>query len=80
MSEHNSEVWADLERLSRRMARIEIALTERIIHLEAEVAALKGQPQDTRTVYQDARPINWCDDGAAQEAIAEIMRQDPGAR
>uniref|UniRef100_A0A6M3J8R4 Uncharacterized protein n=1 Tax=viral metagenome TaxID=1070528 RepID=A0A6M3J8R4_9ZZZZ len=71
----NEEVWAELERLSRRMARIEIALTERIIHLEAEVAALKGQPQDTRTVYQDARSIEWRDSWAAKTAISEIMRR-----
>jgi hypothetical protein len=77
MSDHNSEVWGDLERLSRRMARIEIALTERILALEAEVAALKGQPQADagRTVYEDARSIEWREDGAARVAIAEIMQR-----
>jgi hypothetical protein len=77
MSEHNSEVWADLERLSRRMARIEIALTERILALEAEVAALKGQPetQDTRAIYPDAREIDWCAPTAADSAIARIMEK-----
>ena len=39
MSEHNEESWGEMERLSRRMARIEIGLTERILALEAEVAA-----------------------------------------
>lgn len=75
MSEHNEEAFGEMAALSRRMARIEISLTERILALEAEVAALKGQPQDTRTVYQDARPINWCDDGAAQGAIDLIMQR-----
>jgi hypothetical protein len=75
MTGHNEEVWTEMERLSRRMARIEIALTERILTLEAEVAALKGQPQDTRAVYQDARPINWHDSWAAKAAIAEIMQK-----
>jgi hypothetical protein len=77
MSEHNAEVWGELERLSRRMARIEIALTERILALEAEVAALKGQPQgqDSRAAYPDAHEINWCAPLAAESAIARIMSE-----
>ena len=75
MSEHHSEVWAALDRLSRRMARIEIALTERILALEAEVAALKGEQPASRVVYEDARKIEWREDGAARAAIAEIMQR-----
>ena len=81
MSEHNSEVWAELERLSRRMARIEISLTERILVLQAEVAALKGQVQEgagvstDRVIYQDAREIDWCAPTAAGSVIARIMQK-----
>ncbi len=75
MSEHNEEAWGEMAYLSRRMARIEIALTERILALEAEVAGLKGQPQDARTVYPDAREINWCAPLAAESAIARIMEK-----
>jgi hypothetical protein len=88
MSEHNGEVWAELERLSRRMARIEIALTERILRLEAEVKALKkaAEPICTDSVEQYEEPVeidqgwldanlpDWCEEGAAQAAIAEIMQ------
>ena len=72
---HNEEIWASMETLSRRMARIEISLTERILALEAEVAALKGQPPDSRNIYPDARDINWREGGMARAAIAEIMRK-----
>ena len=77
MSEHHEEIWAEMERLSRRMARIEIALTERFLALEAEVVALKGQPgdQEPRGIYPDARIIEWQEDGAAQTAIGEIMQR-----
>lgn len=79
MSERNEEIWAEMERLSRRMALQYQECLTRIFEVEAEVEALKASrsdalPQmDARTVYQDARPINWCDDGAAQAAIDEIM-------
>ena len=75
MSEHNTEVWAEMERLSRRMILVEQALLERILALEAEVAALKGQAQGQpdRAVYQDAQPIDWCAPLAAESAIARIM-------
>lgn len=77
MSEHNEEVWAEMAVISRRMARIEIALTDRILTLEAEVKALKGQPQADaeRTIYQDAREIDWCEPLAAESAIARIMER-----
>ena len=39
MGEYHEEQWGEMAALSRRMARIEIALTERILALEAEVAA-----------------------------------------
>ena len=50
MSEHNTEVWADMERVSRRIVLVEQMLLRRILALEAEVAALKGQ----RTPQQSA--------------------------
>jgi hypothetical protein len=89
MSEHNAEVWAELERLSRRMARIEIALTERILALEAEVKALKKaaepictdlveqyvEPVETDQEWLDANLPDWREDGAGQAAIAEIMQR-----
>jgi len=76
MSEHNEEAYGEMAVLSRRMARIEIALTERIMALENEVAALRGvQGPEARTIYQDARSIEWREDGAAQDAIAEIMQR-----
>lgn len=75
MSDHNGEVWAEFERHSRRMARIEISLTERIIALEAEVRALKGEPEPGREVYPDAREIDWCAPTAAASAIARIMQR-----
>jgi len=73
----NEESWGEMAALSRRMARIEISLTERILALEAEVAALKGQAQGQgeRTVYPDARTIEWREDGAAAAAIAKIMQR-----
>lgn len=71
----NEEVWAELTAHSRRMARIEIALTERILALEAEVRALKGETQPGREIYPDARQIEWRDQGAAIEAITRIMDQ-----
>jgi hypothetical protein len=77
MSDHHEESWGEMAALSRRMARIEIALTERILALEAEVAALKGQPQADagRAIYQDARSIEWREDGAAQAAIDVVMQR-----
>jgi len=76
----NEESWGEMAALSRRMARIEIALTERILSLEAEVKALSsrsdaGQAQPARTVYEDARIIEWREDGAAQDAIDGIMQR-----
>ena len=78
----NEEVWAELERLSRRMARIEIALTERILALEGDVAALKASRSDAqphgqgeRTIYPDARIIEWREDGAALATIDGIMQR-----
>jgi hypothetical protein len=76
MSEHNEEAYGEMAALSRRMARIEISLTERILALEAEVAALRGvQGPEARTIYQDAREIEWREDGAAQDAIDVIMQR-----
>jgi hypothetical protein len=104
MSEHNEEAFGEMAALSRRMARIEIALTERILALENEVAALKGQGgprpsgdqplyetgtlpqyeyradgaaqgQADRTVYPDAREIDWCAPDAALLAIKRIMQR-----
>jgi len=75
MSEYHEEQWGEMAALSRRMARIEIALTERILALEAEVAALKGEQPASRVVYEDARKIEWREDGAARAAIAEIMQR-----
>jgi len=75
MSEHNSEVWADMERISRRVVLVEQMLLRRILALEAEVAALKGGAQPARPVYEDARKINWCAPDAASSAIARTMDQ-----
>ena len=75
MSEHNEEAFGEMARLSRRIVLVEQMLLRRILALEAEVAALTGQPQDTRTVYQDAREINWCAPLAAESAIARIMQK-----
>lgn len=71
----NEELWAELTAHSRRMARIEKALTERIITLEAEVRALKGEPGATREVYPDAQPINWRHAGTAGKVIDQIMQK-----
>jgi hypothetical protein len=70
-----------MERLSRRIALQYQELMGHIIALEAEVAALKSsrsdalQQGDPRTVYQDAREIDWCAPLAAESAIARIMQQ-----
>lgn len=74
MSEHNSEVWAEFSVISKPMVLVEQRLTERIIALEAEVTALRGEPQPGREVYQDAREIDWREQGAAQAPIAAIMK------
>jgi hypothetical protein len=74
MSEHNSEVWADMERISRRIVLVEQMLLRRILALEAEVAVLKGQAQDSRAVYPGAQPIDWRADGAAGRVIEQIMK------
>ena len=71
----SEEAWGEMAALSRRMARIEITLTERILALENEVAALKGQPEAGRTVYPDAQQIDWRDAQAASTAIARIMQR-----
>jgi hypothetical protein len=82
MSEHNEEAFGEMAALSRRMARIEIALTERILALEGEVAVLKAsrsdaqpQGQGERTIYPDARIIEWREDGAALATIDGIMQR-----
>jgi hypothetical protein len=75
MSEHNEESWGEMAALSRRIINLEQRMLERILALEAEVAALKGQGQGERGVYQDAREIEWREDGAAQVAIDEIMQR-----
>jgi hypothetical protein len=78
MSEHNTEVWADMERISRRVVLVEQMLLRRILALEAEVKALKGQTQGQaeRTIYQDAHEIDWCAPLAAESAIARIMQKE----
>jgi len=75
MSEHNEEAYGEMARLSRRIVLVEQMLLRRILALEAEVAALKGQAQGQpdRAVYQDAQPIDWCAPDAAFSAIARIM-------
>lgn len=67
---HHDEGEAEFERISRRMARIEISLTERILRLEAEVATLKGVKPYTA---EQARDWRW--EGAAQAAINKIMEK-----
>jgi hypothetical protein len=88
MSEFNefttsdSEVWEDLATLSRRIINLEQRLLERILVLEAEVAALKAsrsdaqpQGQESRGIYPDARIIEWREDGAALATIDGIMQR-----
>jgi hypothetical protein len=79
MSEYHEEQWGEMARLSRRIVLVEQMLLRRILALEAEVAALKSAPaaqtQDGRTVYQDAREIEWREDGAALAAIDGIMQR-----
>jgi len=102
MSERHEEVWAENARLSQRIINLEQRMLERILTLENEVAALKGQrtpqqsgdqplyetgtlpqyeqraegaTQDGRTVYQDARIIEWREDGAALATIDGIMQR-----
>ena len=56
MSEHHEEQWGEMARLSRRIVLVEQMLLRRILALEAEVAALKGQrtPQQSgdQPVYE----------------------------
>jgi hypothetical protein len=77
MSGFNEDVWAEFASHSRRIIKLEQRMLERILALEAEVAALKGktQPEDGRDVYEDAREINWCAPDAAYSAIARIMQR-----
>jgi len=102
MSEYHEEQWGEMARLSRRIVLVEQMLLRRILALEAEVAALKGQrnpqqsgdqpvyetgtlpqyeqraegaTQDGRTIYQDAREINWRSPDAAYSAITRIMQR-----
>jgi hypothetical protein len=87
MSEHNSEIWAELERLSRRMARIEVVLTDRILDLQAQIKALK---KATAPICNDwpaedpGEPVevdtDWFRENIGNEVVREIMRQDPGGR
>ena len=73
MSEQHTEVWAELERLSRRIALQEQRMLERILALEEEIKALKGQTPAGRDTYPDGRDINWREGGMARVAISEIM-------
>jgi hypothetical protein len=57
----HEELWAEMAVISRRMARIEIALTDRIIALENELGDLKR-----------AREMHHED---AELEIAEIMQR-----
>jgi hypothetical protein len=64
-----------MERISRRVVLVEQMLLRRILALEAEVAALKGEQPASRVVYEDARKTKWREEGAARAAIAEIMQR-----
>ena len=75
MSEHHQEQWSEMARLSKRIINLEQRMLERILALEVEVAALKGEQPASRVVYEDARKIEWREDGAARAAIAEIMQR-----
>ena len=77
MSEHNEEVGGEMARVSRRIALVEQLLLRRILALEAEVAALKGQEQPDAGLadYEEARTIRGWDRGATQAAIDEIMQR-----
>jgi len=78
MSEYHEEQWGEMARLSRRVVLVEQMLLRRILALEAEVKALKGQTQGQaeRTIYQDAHEIDWCAPLAAESAIARIMQKE----
>ena len=43
MSERHEEQWGEMAALSKRIINLEQRMLERILALEAEVAALKGQ-------------------------------------
>ena len=85
MSERHEEVWAEAATLSRRIINLEQRLLERILVLEAEVAALKGQraPQqsgdlplyESGTLPQYERRVDWREDGAALATIDGIMQR-----
>jgi len=75
MSERHEEVWAENARLSQRIINLEQRMLERILTLENEVAALKGGAQPARPVYEDAREINWCEEGTAQSVLRKIMQR-----
>ena len=75
MSERHEEQWGEMAALSRRIINLEQRLLERILALEAEVAALKGEQPASRVVYEDARKTKWREEGAARAAIAEIMQR-----
>jgi len=52
MSEHHEEQWGEMARLSRRIVLVEQMLLRRILALEAEVAALKGQRTIARSMQR----------------------------
>jgi hypothetical protein len=77
MSGYHEEQWAEMATLSKRIINLEQRMLERLLALEAEVKALKGQTQaqTERTIYPDARDINWRERGMAKAAIAVIMQK-----
>jgi len=91
MSEFNefttsdSEVWEDLATLSRRIIKLEQRMLERLLALEAEVKALRGQtkPQqsgdlplyETGTFPQYERRVDWREEGTAQGTIDVITQR-----
>jgi len=85
MSERHEEQWGEMAALSKRIINLEQRMLERILALEAEVAALKGQraPQESGdlplyesgTLPQYERRLDWREDGAALATIDGIMQR-----